>query len=724
MKDHSAWRTVWVCAALLLLFPDARASADFTARIESLGKAEEIVLDGRLEEAAWRRPPAIDQLVQTRPRPAEPTPYATRVWLFKNRTHLFIGVQCEDPNPAQITVSTLKRDSDAIAGDDYVGFVLDPFGQRRLGYFFIVNAGAAMSDGQLTPEKGDTSFDALWDAKVHRTETGWTLEAAIDLRSIQFSRAAAWHFNVTRNVPREQMTLNWSGHTLDSSAFDFLRAGTLEGTEDLNQGLGLRASPYLRADHKIQPENKNKENAGLDARYQLTPQLGATFTYNTDFAEAEVQDLRFNLSRFPLFFPEKRSFFLEDANRFDFSQGLQGTSSVTFYPFYSRQIGLVAGKPVDIRYGGKLSGQQGDWSLAALGVRMADSSVSNKTSLFAGRVSNAINRNLNVGAILTDGDPAGTADNRFTGVDATWRTGTLFGDKNFSASGWYGRSSGDLPSGSPEGWGVNIFYPNDFFYFNAGVHSFGNAFQPALGFLPRPGTRQYQAATGFNFRPNGSLLQFYGTQVAFYQANKQNGQLQTRQVSLRPLLAYTPGGWSAQFDFVSSTELVAGDFPLSNQVVVPAGKYTNEDYQLNFGSPQHLPFKVNLFASTGTFYTGRLDYVFASASWSLFGARLVLGAQTRNAYIKVGGETFPQRVHQVNSEWSFSNQATFTTTYQRITPLDRDAINARLRWILRPGQNLYLVWNQGVDPERINANTGMAVDSQQVILKYVGDFYF
>src|SRR5262245_1058598 len=280
-----------------------------------------IVLDGSLNEPTWEFAGVIAGLTQQEPEPGRATPFdATRISILTDGETLYFGIVCPDPEPEKIAVHTLQRDAD-LEGDDTVALVLDTFGDGRTGYLFRINAGGARQDG-LISGKEDVSldWDGLWEARVHRTAEGWTAEVALSARSLRFRPGLQqWGFNVERYVARERLTLRWQGASLDARLEDLQRAGALTGVAGLRQGLGLAAVPYAlgRADDRRNLSGtREKGEAGLDLSYNLTPELGAVVTVNTDFAETEVDTRQVNLTRFPLFFPEKRPFFLEGSNLF------------------------------------------------------------------------------------------------------------------------------------------------------------------------------------------------------------------------------------------------------------------------------------------------------------------------------------------------------------------------------------------------------------------------
>ena len=372
--------------------------------------------NGMPMDSDWEQAPAV-QLTQQDPRPGEPTPYSSEVRVLTDRLHLYVRVHCVDPDFGQRSIHTLARDSDQTS-DDHVTIVLDTFGNHRVGYVFQVNAGGARTDGLLSPASPDPAYDwdGVWDARVQRVADGWNVEFAIDARSLQFRKGLQrWGFNVQRYVPRAQLKLQWANISLDASVFDLARTGALGGVGAFEQGLGLEVTPYALVRHDS-AGNGGSAQVGSDVRYNVTPELAAIVTVNPDFAEAEVDAQQINLTRFSLFFPEKRHFFLEGSNQFTFSAGLNSLDNpnAVLIPFYSRRVGLVNGETTRLDAGIKVIGQTGPLAIGVLDVQTGRSALSGPTNLFAGHLTYDVDEHLRIGAMVTRGDPTGETYNQFS----------------------------------------------------------------------------------------------------------------------------------------------------------------------------------------------------------------------------------------------------------------------------------------------------------------------
>jgi hypothetical protein len=676
---------------------------------------------GAPDDAQWAAAPKIS-LSQQDPHPGEATPYPTDVRLLVDREHLYVRIDATDPDFAHRTVHTLERDSDQ-SSDDHVTLVLDTFGTQRTGYVFQVNAGGARSDGLISPSSRTPSFDwdGVWDAHVFATAKGWIADIVIDTRFLQFRRGLDhWGFNVQRYVPRDQLSLQWANITLDASIFDLARMGSLGGVGNFEHGLGLEVTPYGLVRHDSVGDRTSAQVGG-DVRYNVTPDLSVIATFNPDFAEAEVDAQQINLTRFSLFLPEKRRFFLEGSNQFTFAAGLNDPDRDTvFIPFYSRRIGLLDGETVRLDVGTKVIGQAGPWSIGALDVQTGRSNVSGPTNLFAGHLTYDVDEHLRVGTLLTSGDPTGQTDNRFTGVDAVWQTATFRGDKNLVLSGWAARTDGDALPGQHSGWGLFARYPNDLWDCFASVNVFGDAFDPALGFLPRPGTRQYDFYVDYRPRPTSETWRwirqmFY--QVEYQQYDDLRGNTQTRRLFTAPFNAELESGAHLEFDWIPEYEALTAPFEIVDGVILPVGSYRFDRYRFEAQSSDAKPLRVGSVVEVGDFYTGHLDQAKPFINWTTLEGklRLELSNETDFAYLPQGN--FIQRLYQLKAAYSFSPDLLLSSFIQYDSTIGHTGINTRLHWIIAPGRDFFLVFNHGVELSVTDPSARTAPISNEIVAK-------
>jgi hypothetical protein len=717
----------FVALALLAATPAMGETASIAAATQV--PPGSIELDGRLDDAPWREAEVIE-LVQQEPHPGAPTPYTTEVRVLADGHHLYFGFTNSDPDPGSLAVHTLQRDSDQDA-DDHVTIVLDTFGARRLGYWFQVNAGGARTDGLNVNARTDDNWNGIWDAAVERTPSGWSAEVAISTHSLQFNAdLAAWGLNLGRYVARDQLSLRWAGITLDADLFDLRRAGALQGIAGLEQGVGLAVQPYALARYDSAPGGDHSGDIGAGIRYSFTPQLEGMLTINPDFAEAEVEEGQVNLGRFSLFFPEKRPFFLEGSNLFEFGHGLNigddGNLSTQFVPYFSRRIGLVDGQVVPIDAGAKLLGHAGDFSIGALTVETSDTAVAPATNLAVARAAYDVNDNLRLGTLMTHGDPTGLTDNTFAGFDGVWRTSQFRGDRNLTVSGWYARSYGDIAPGQADGYGVSIEYPNDLWYGFLKANEFGDALDPALGFLPRPGTRQYLGILLYRPRPQEGAFdwvrqfQFGGEYI---QVEDLNGRPESKELALLPFRMTTESGYFFDPVFVADYEALDEPFTVAPGVAIPAGEYRYNRYSIRGNTPESRPWVVYLNLSGGDFYTGTLESASAEVAWTSPDGKLQLGINNENNFGDLPQGDFIIRLTQVKAAYSFTPDLALSTFVQHDSLTDQTGVNARLQWIIQPGRELFVVFNHGIEPQLADLDRAPP-SGNSVIVKLRWDSYW
>ncbi len=662
------------------------------------GLEGEIHLDGRLDEPAWASAGVIPNLTQQDPHPGEPTPYATEVRFLVDAGALYLGIRCVDPHPERIAVHTMQRDGN-MRGDDSVALVLDTFGDGRTGFFFQINAAATRQDGLIAgSEDVSLDWDGIWYARTERTAEGWTAEVIIPAQTLRFTPGKdAWGFNVERLIPRDRTTVRWASPILDATLFDLRRAGKLLGMAKLRQGKGLSVSPYglVRSTADLETNHSTVQgDAGLDVTYNFTPDLTGVLTVNTDFAETEVDTRQINLTRFPLFFPEKRTFFLEGSNLFEFGTGL----GHDFVPFFSRRIGLYEGNQVPVVAGAKVLGRSGRWGIGALDVVTGKSGETEEANLFTGRVTYDVDEHLTVGTILTNGDPDGVHDNTLVGLDALWRTSTFRGDKNLSIGGWAATTSGDVPDGQHYGWGFKLDYPNDLWDLFLIVKEFGDGMDPGLGFLPRPGTRWYQGGGAYQPRPIRGP--FAWTRQMFFElfatyVEDLDGRTESWRVFTAPFNVLTESGEHLEANIAPQFERLDEPFEIADGVVIPAGEYHFTRYRLEAQSSRHRPWRVGATVWFGDFYTGSLTQWETFATYTTPAGHLQLELNAENDFGHLPEGDFIQRLWGLKTVYAFTPDLVLSAFAQYDSESGDLGVNTRLRWTIQPGNDLFVVWNHG-----------------------------
>lgn len=727
---HGLNRFVFAAVTALLAVASLSLEAQpVVPTISAAHRVSQIVLDGRLDEADWRQAPVL-QLTQQNPHPGAPTAFGTTIRILRGAHHLYFGIVCVDPDPEAVAIHTLQRDADQ-SGDDNIMIVLDTFDQKKLAYVFQVNAGGAIADGLISPGYQDNNggsvdynWNGYWEAVVRRSSGGWTAEIRIDTQSLQFNnKNPVWGLNISRYVPREQLTLDWSGISLNASATNLQWEGKLTGIRGLRQSNGLEFDPYAVTQYS-DTRHDTASWTGFDLKYNFTPELAGRFTYHTDFSEAQANSLQINASPYPQSIPETRAFFLEGANIFTFSHNL-GDS---FIPFYSRSVGILNGETVPLDEGVKLLGHTDGWTLGLLDTEMAATAASAQTNLFAGRASYNVNDHWRVGTLVTRGDPGGQSSNSLTSFDSTWSTSSLNGDKNLNVSAWGARSYGDsLPSGTPDGYGFDVEYPNDLWYGDINYNFYGDALDPALGFIQRPGTKQTSAAIRYKPRPApGSLFdwirQFYFFGGWSYVTDL-NNHVQSNDFSIRPVDFVTQGGWQWNVNLSSNHEVLATQYALVPGVVIPAGSYDFVTSHMNMSSPASKPLVFGYSAEIGNIYNGHYHDFFPNVSWAAPGGHFTTSLVSGVLWVYTPQGNGVVRVSELNLGYSFDPNLTLTTLTQYNNISHNVSENAVLQWNIQPDRVFYVVWNHGLTLNPNLLQGQQTITGNTVLVKLVWGFY-
>jgi hypothetical protein len=670
-----------------------------------------ITLDGKLNEAAWQQAEAVE-LTQQSPKPGQRMPYRTEVRVLEYKDALYFGFRCWDPNPKAIATHTLARDG-SMVGDDSLSIVLDSFGDKLTGYFFQINEAAARADG-LISGPGNVSFewDGIWNAKTARTADGWTAEIEIPAQTLNFGAAGSrWGVEIDRFVARDQTELRWASPLLDADLMDMSRTGDLVLESPLKQGHGLEIAPYLRGTKLrdfTQPESNWLSATGGELTWRLTPQLAGVLTVNTDFAETEVDARQVNTTPFPLYYPEKRAFFLEGANQYTFGLDL----GQTFVPYYSRNIGLLDGYDLPLDGGVKLNGRVGKLSIGltdaqtrtawvpqivqeVLGLPSAEVK---GTNLLASRVAYDVDKNLRVGAMVTHGDPEVMTSNTLAGADAVWHTSEFMGRHTLELGGWGATTQGNVPLGSREAWGYRVDYPNDLVNCAGGENHFGDGFSPLLGFIPRPATNQYTANCSYRPRPSPTGS-FRAIRQASYDLNYVRvtdtaGNLQSEELDVNPIHLTMNSGDSLTAGAILRHETLTTPFAIVPTVAYPDGQYDFARLSMNYYTSLNRPFYAVGQTYAGRYYGGNMLHQYVGFGWSPLRGRAQMNVATDNYFGHTPQGNFVEKLWQFNGAlfWSPNLSASTFVQYDNIS-FDLSS-NTRLRWTIKPGNDFYVIWDR------------------------------
>ena len=678
--------------------------------------AGSLKLDGVLDDEAWAHAPAIDRLVMSEPRPGSAATAGTTVRVLASRTVIVVGIRCEEPAGPPGMVSFTKARDASLQNEDHVKFVLDTFQDERSGYVFAVNPSGARYDALVEPggESENANWDGLWEAATSRDASGWGLEVRIPVSTLSFKPGLReWNFNVQRRIQRLQEIDRWAGWNLDYKVTQTSRAGRLTDLPEFDLGIGLSVRPAVRGGVGV-PAPGAETDASLDPSLDVTQRLGAnllgSFTANTDFAETEVDTRRTNLTRFPLFFPEKRTFFLEGADIFSFGLGL----GQEILPYYSRRVGLVSGREVPIRAGGKVNGRVGGANIGAQLVRTGDvEGIGPGSALGVFRVKQNVLAESSVGLIASFGDPRGHSGSWLVGGDATYQTSKLRGNRNFLAGVW--GIAMDRAGLGPDtsAYGVTLDYPNDLWDTVFKYWRVGRDFDPSLGFVARPGVHALSFNTEYKPRPTfwnirQMFMEFRNTLVADL-----DGRWESYRVWVAPVNWRFESGDRVEFNWVPTGEHLVAPFQVSRNASIPPGSYHWTRYRLEAGTASKRRFSGQFTWWFGGFYEGTLHQLIWTSAWNPAPLFTVEFSGEYDAGRLDAGD-FDTVVGGARLRLNLSPDLTVSSYVQYDSDSRSVGTNTRLRWTLNAAGDLFVIYNHNVR----DLTDRWRLDSNELIVKF------
>ena len=669
----------------------------------------EIVIDGSLDEAPWRQAPKIGDLIQRIPEAgAEPTE-KTEVTLLYDKDNLYIGVMCYDSEPQRVLASEMARDA-SLRADDRLEIVLDTFRDHSNAFYFSTNPAGALVDG-LVFANGETNndWDAIWIVRTEQTDDGWSAEFAIPFKTLNFSAGeTVWGFNISRTIQRKLEENRWTGARFQTQFFQISEAGEITNLEGLEQGAGLDVRPFVagRWLHRgADGDGTAAGKPGLDLFYNITPSLKLSVTANTDFGETEVDARQINLTRFSIFFPEKRSFFLQDAGVFNFATtgidppgGIPATGAEVF-PFFSRKIGLLGGQEVPINYGAKLTGKIGRTEIGMLDVRTREVSNVDAKNLFVGRIKQNFMEQSYVGAIFTEGNPASPLSSSTIGVDMRLATSNFLGsDRNivFNAYGLRSNNQGISENNSSFGFGAQ--YPNDKFDAQIQWREIQENFDPAIGFVQRSDVRMLRVAGSFNPRPKQSTgIQQMQHDVFYTRFTRlDNGLVETSNLYVTLVDWHLNSGDSLHslFDANVTYERLFEPFEISPGVVLPAGEYRFTPWRIFFTSAQKRRIQGSIGFNFGNFWSGTAKVIQTGLSYK-FPPYFSISLNTNQTFASLPQGSFIARIYSSRVDYAASPFLSVSSLIQFDNRSENLGLQSRVRWTIEPGNDVFFIFGQG-----------------------------
>ena len=627
-KDTHLDRTMRLCRSLVLLPgllaififawpPDAvSAQAEVILPDRSIAAAridvdEAPTIDGDLSDLSWTSAAVLDDFRQVQPDTGAPATERTVLRIMYDENNLYFGIYAYDSEPDLIILRSMARDAEIYTGDN-VGFFLDPGPTRRNAYSFQISPSGGRNDSlYLNNSEELEDWDPIWDFRTRVVDDGWVAEIAIPFQSLSYEAGETdWGFDVSRSIRRKNEDVQWAVQNPALDFTDVSQAGTLTGIRDVNRGLGLDVQAYgvtrARRDWHVPGEDTDLSvMGGGNAFYRITSSLTGTLTFNPDFSDAPLDARQINTTRFSLFFPETRDFFLQDAGAFEFggrgfSRGFDRTAN-NGRPFFTRNIGLVNGEQVDVVAGGKLSGTFEGFNIGALSVLTGDTPTSSGQVLSVARITRPVFTESRMGIVITDGDPTGASDNTVVGTDFQYRSSNWLGGGIFQSDAYFERSLSSS-RGEDNIFGLALDYPNEPWGWDADFKHVGANFEPALGFINRTDIRRYQGNLYRRKRFQDHFLRVIEFGGGTTSVTNLDGRLESRESRLSAL-AQTTSEYSYRLDVVNIFENVSDPFEVAD-ILVPAGRDTWTNVRATFMSSGARALSIGIDASCCSFYSG------------------------------------------------------------------------------------------------------------------------
>ena len=667
-------------------------------------------IDGHLDEAVYSTVSPISDFIQMEPKAGEPATEKTEVWVAFDERNVYIAMRAWESRPDLMVANEMRRDSNNIRMGDCVAFSFDTFHDGRNAFQFEVSPLGARVDGQSTNERQfSADWNPVWELAVGRFAGGWTVEAAIPFKSLRYQPGAAqiWGFNARRNnkwkneisfLARIPAAFGIGRGSFAASLFP-----TLTGIDAPPGSKNLDVKPYavadLTTDRSASPAvvNEPDGHVGLDVKYGVTQSLTADFTYNTDFAQVEADEQQVNLTRFSLFFPEKREFFLENQGTFSFGASATGVANTpvgdTPLLFYSRRIGLNQGLEVPVLGGGRLTGRVGRFSVGAIdiGTREAPKAGAVPTNFSVLRLRRDILRRSSVGVMATRRSVAqnGLGSNDAYGVDGTF---AFFA--NLSVNAYWAKTRTPGRRGTDTSYRTQMEYAGDRYGVQLDRLVVGDSFNPEVGFVRRGNIRESVGQFRFSPRPKRiqSVRKFSAIGTYTY-VEDGSGVLQTRTadgefaIELQNSDRFSVG-------LLGDFERLVQPFAVTPAVKVAVGAYDFAIARVGYVFGQQRPLSGALLVEHGAFYDGDRTSLGFSRTRVNLTPRFSLEPNISINWIALPGGSFTTNVLGSRVTYTMRPLMFTSALLQYNSTTHRTSANVRLRWEYQPGSELFVVYNE------------------------------
>ncbi|MEQ1910676.1 MAG: DUF5916 domain-containing protein [Vicinamibacterales bacterium] len=684
------------------------------ATVRAVRLTSPLQIDGKLTEPIYQTLAPIGDFIQVEPTPGAEANEKSEIWITFDKDRLYLSARLYDTDPEGIVATELRRDNTTIySGNDVIGFALDTFYDRRSSFAFFTTPAGARMEGQTSNERqwnGD--WNPVWEVKVDRFGGGWTVEVAVPFKSLRYrpGEGQVWGFNAIRakRSTNEISSLTKLPPARGINAFQQMSlAATLVGLEPPSNSRPIDLKPYvtssLLSDVNARPRplsNAHDANIGLDAKYAFTEGLTGDFTVNTDFAQVEADEQQVNLTRFSLFFPEKRDFFLENQGTFSFG-GVSASTTGGDAPvlFYSRRVGLNGGRLVPLRGGGRVTGRAGKFSIGVLDIQTGREEISNTrpTNFSVVRLKRDILRRSAVGLLATGRSIAasGSGNNVLFGAD-----GTFGFFQNLIVNTYWARTQTDGVRGDDRSYRGQLDYTADRYTLQLERLAIGDHFNPETGFVRRDDMRKNAALFKFSPRLSGSkIIRKLNYQGSLNYVENGRGHLESREQAAEFAINFVNNDILA-VNAARTYEFLPQPFAIARGVTLPVGGYAFDNIKINYNMSQQRPRAANITVERGTFYNGRKMTLSIARGRAQVTPRLSM--EPTYSFNKVSLVQGRFTTHLAGSRVTFAMTPLMfaSALVQYSSSADTVSVNARLRWEYHPGSELFVVYNEERDTLR------------------------
>jgi hypothetical protein len=658
------------------------------------------LLDGVLDDLAWQHAAQIDDFTEVKPNEGRPAGQRTVCYLARDDEFLYVAFECFEEDVASMVLQNVSRDA-FLTDDDRIEFVLDTFNNKQSAYFFQMSAAGSRGDA-LIGENGlrfNKPWNGFWEGitKVH--DDKWVCEMAIPFATLSSGDNDAWGINLQRYRGASRSQYRWSSPRRELFVGNVSVAGEVSGLSGMRQGSEIEFRPYFKT-KRIDQHNGDQEllaDFGGEFHWSITPAFKASLTFNTDFAETEVDDRKIDLSRFSTFYPEKRDFFLQDSNLFEFGEQSTwgGRGSKNLLPFFSRSIGLSGDKPVDIDYGLRLAGRIGALDLGVLAVHSGDDlelSVPNG-NLFVLRPSYHLSKSSSLGGLFTRGNPSSVGSNSVGGVDYHFSSADVFGS-SLALNTFLVQSSDEDSAQRGLGFGLQASLSQPEWKFSFANIATQSEFSPGMGYVRRPGEMMNKAVVQWKPLPDNSAVRQYDFMVAPEVWTNLDGDLISSTLRLGLFGAEFQDGTSIKFHTKIMRDRPDSDYEVADSVTMSAGDYSWMEHMLKYSTSTRETWSYGTYLSGGQYYDGSIIKLNTDLTYRpSVSSKIQLSYSENRGHLPAGD--FTTRVQSLALDFSFGPQMSWGTLFQADNQSDTLGVQSRLKYLLEDGRELFFVADSG-----------------------------